>query len=150
VAVGFGVGPVRRLDLHSTLLTDDRQDELALYAWMRARTAKDALFLTPPDIAFARLIGERAIVVDWKSPPGLPAEVVVWFHRLEDVTGRPGLAGPEDLAGYARIDRARLDALRARYRFDFAVVRRAAAASLPGYERAYENPEFVVLRTPGA
>jgi hypothetical protein len=150
VAFGFGVGPVLRLELHSTLLTDDRKDELALYAWMRARTAKDALFLTPPDIAFVRLIGERAIVVDWKSPPGLPAEVVVWFHRLEDVTGRPGLAGPEDLAGYAELDRARLDALRARYRFDFAVVRRASATRLPGYERAFENPEFVVLRTPGA
>jgi hypothetical protein len=146
--VGFGVGPLSRFVRHSTLLTRERPDELSLYEWMRTETPKSALFLTPPELDVVRLIGERAIVVDWKSPPGLPREVLEWYRRIEDVTGRPGFQSDAALAGYASLDRPRLERLKARYGFEFAVVRRETAARLAELPRAFENAEFVVLRVP--
>jgi hypothetical protein len=148
--VGFGAGPVSRYARHSTLLTSSRPEEHALYEWMRTKTPKDALFLTPPELEVVRLLGERAIVVDWKSPPGLPREVLEWYRRLEDITGRPGLSSEADLTGYASLDRERLARLRARYGFEFAVVRRGPAERLPGLVRVFENREFIVLRMPSS
>jgi hypothetical protein len=150
VLVGFGVGPLSRFVRHSTLLTPERPHELSLYAWMRTKTPKNALFLTPPELDVVRLIGERAIVVDWKSPPGLPREILEWYRRMEDVTGRPGFENDGALHGYASLDRERLERLRARYGFEFAVVRRESATRLAELPRAFENPEFVVVRVPGS
>jgi len=141
----FAVGPLTRIRSHSSLL-NERPPELAgLETWMRERSPKQALFLTPPDEETLRFWGERAIVVDWKGAPALPHEVLEWYRRLGDVVGRRDVRGPDDLAGYAALDAARLETLRARYRVDFVVVRRAAAERLRGYPRAFENAGFVVL-----
>jgi hypothetical protein len=113
---------------------------------MREKTGKAAVFLTPPDLEGARLLARRAVVVDWKGTPALPSETLAWFRRLTDVTGRPNFRGPADLAGYDEMDAERFERLRARYAFDYAVVRGGRAGALSGYERSYENAGFVVLR----
>ena len=75
------------------MVTGVGRDEGELYAWMRGSSPKDALFLTPPGVETMRFHGQRAIVVDWKSNPIVPEEVLEWHQRLKDVTGRPGFAG---------------------------------------------------------
>jgi hypothetical protein len=129
----------------STLFTGFGKDETDLYDWMRLRTPKDALFLTPPDIDKVRFQSQRAIVADWKSCPFLPDEVLEWHQRMKDVTGRPGFAGARDLDGYNSLDQARLEALRAKYNLDFVVVRRGKEAALGDHRVAHQNGAFVVL-----
>jgi hypothetical protein len=142
----FALGPLLRVPLHSSLLNGGDASLRGLEVWMRERSPKDALFLTPPEEPSLRLLGERSIVVDWKSPPALPNEVLEWYRRVGDVVGRSDVRGEKDLEGYARLDPARLEALRRRYGFDFAVIRREHTEPFAAYPRAFENGEFVVLR----
>lgn len=60
-----------------------------LYEWARTTTPTDAVFLTPPSLSGFRLQARRAIVVDLKSPPLVPDELVEWYRRLCRVTGDP-------------------------------------------------------------
>jgi hypothetical protein len=144
---GFAGGPVARVARHSSLLGAPSPAS-GLCAWMRERTAKSALFLTPPDADSIRFFGERAIVVDWKGNPAVPHEVLAWYRRLEDVTGRSGFTNESGLRGYEMLDREHLEALRARYGFEYAVVRRGREAGFGHYRRAFEDEHFVVLTLP--
>ncbi len=100
-----------------------RGPEADMYAWIRANTPKDAVFLTPPQLERFRLLGERAIVVDWKGSAYVPSELVEWYRRLEDVSGRKGFRRSDDLSdGYGDLDAARLDPLQKKYKFDYVVV----------------------------
>lgn len=140
----IGINQMGLLRQRSTLLTGMNRDEAELYEWMRS-TPKDARFLTPPDVEKMRYHGQRSIVVDWKSNPLIPGELLEWYKRLQDVTGRPGFAGGRDLEGYSSMDRARLDTLRARYGFDYVIVRRGREAALGPLRVAHRNNAFVVL-----
>ncbi|MEO5730480.1 MAG: DUF6798 domain-containing protein, partial [Byssovorax sp.] len=142
VPIGYHqMGLIRQ---RSTLLNGLNKDEAELYAWMRS-TPKDARFLTPPDVEKMRYHGQRSIVVDWKSNPLIPGELLEWYKRLQDVTGRPSFASGRDLDGYNSMDRARLDTLRARYGLDYVIVRRGREAALGALEVAHRNNTFVVL-----
>jgi hypothetical protein len=121
------------------------REEAELYAWMRDHTPKDALFLTPPDVEKMRYHGQRAIVVDWKSNPIVPGEVLEWYRRLQDVTGRPSFSGGRDLDGYNQMDKARLELLKTRYGLDYAIVRKGREAGLGGYRTVHQNGWFTVL-----
>lgn len=140
----IGINQMGLIRQRSTLLNEPNRDEADLYAWMRS-TPKDARFLTPPDVEKMRFHGQRSIVVDWKSNPIVPGEVLEWFQRLKDVTGRPGFSGGRDLDGYNSMDRARLDTLRARYGLDYVVVRRGREGALGSLRVAHRNGAFVVL-----
>ena len=144
VLVNFAVGPLGRIPERSSLLRPAR-DTRALCAFMREHTPKQALFLTPPDDDSLRFFGERAIVVDWKGNPAVPTEVLAWYRRIEDVTGRHGMTREDELRGYDELDARRLEALRERYGFQYAVVRRGREGALGGYPRAFEDSSYVVL-----
>jgi hypothetical protein len=109
----IGIHQMGFIRQRSSLLNPMNRDEADLYAWMRS-TAKDARFLTPPNVERMRYHGQRSIVVDWKSNPIVPGELLEWYRRLEDVTGRAGFSSGRDLDGYNAMDRARLAGLRAR------------------------------------
>jgi len=149
VLVYFAVGPLGRIPERSSLLRSARSTR-ALAEFMRERTPKQALFLTPPDDDSLRFFGERAIVVDWKGNPAVPAEVLAWYRRIEDVTGRHGMTREEELRGYDALDEQHLEALRVRYGFDYAVVRRGRERALGDYPRAFEDPNYVVLEVGAA
>jgi hypothetical protein len=132
----------------SSLLKGLPKNQAALFAWMREKSDKSSVFLIPPDLAETRFHSQRSVVVDWKTMPAVPSEAVGWYRRIEDVTGRPGLKNAAELAGYDELDPERLEALRGRYDFDYAVVRRRREAAFKGYATAYRNREFVVLGPP--
>lgn len=144
VLVYFAVGPLGRIPERSSLLRSPRSAR-GLAEFMREHTPKHALFLTPPDDDSLRFFGERAIVVDWKGNPAVPAEVLAWYRRIEDVTGRQGITREEELRGYDALDGRRLEALRDRYGFDYAVVRRGREGALGEYPRVFEDSSYVVL-----
>lgn len=149
VLVYFAVGPMSRIRQHSSLLVARPSEALDLFTFMRERTPKQALFLTPPDDDSLRYFGERSIVVDWKGNPAVPREVLAWYRRIEDVTGRKGMTDAADLDGYDELDAARLEGLRERYGFDYAVVRRGHERAFEEYPRAFENARYVVLDVRG-
>lgn len=143
--VNYAVGPLARARRHSNLLAVPPADaRTELEGWMRERSPKDALFLIPPEEEDLRFRGERAVVVDWKNVPSIPSEVLEWYRRICDVAGRE-VKAEADLAGYAELDPRRLEALRRRYAFDFAVVEHAAAAKLAGYSAVYSNAGYTVF-----
>jgi hypothetical protein len=138
-------GPLESVRARSNLVTGMPGPETDLYAWIQGNTGKDAVFLSPPGLERFRLASERAIVADWKASTYVPSEVLEWYHRLEDVSGRSNPRGRDDVvAGYEALDRARLDALREKYHLTYAVVTRGHEATL-GYPVVYANHSFAVL-----
>lgn len=127
----------------STVLKGGDAATSELCGWIRANTAKSALFLTPPSHESFRFRCERSIVVDWKSPPIMPKELLEWRVRLEAVTGRKKLSGSGDLKAYDSMDRKRLEALKARYGVDYVVLR--GRRGIDGVPVAFQGRGFTVL-----
>lgn len=138
--------PLSTIEQRSTLLRGLPPTHTELFRWMREHTPTESRFLTPPGYETMRYHGQRAIVVDWKSTPILPDELVEWHRRLSDVVGRP-VRSFRDLAGYEAMDQARLERLARTYELDYVVVRRGREAGLTG-DRVFDNSEFVVLKLP--
>jgi hypothetical protein len=82
---------------------------VTLCRWAAENTPVDAVFVVPPDEESMRLIGERAIVVNYKCVPQLSGELVGWEQRLCLLLGLQRL---QDLPhGYTRT----LPAIRQQY-----------------------------------
>ncbi len=135
---------LENLKPRSSLLRGADQPTTELCAWAAQHTPKDAQFLTPPDHDSFRFRCKRAIVVDWKSNPIVPAEVLEWLGRLEAVSGRK-IKNQRDLSGYSSLDEARLKKLEQSYPIDYVVVRRGNERGLPSLKKVYSNRGFVVL-----
>ena len=127
---------------NSNLISGGDQGVSELCTWEKAHTPENALFLTPPTEEELRFQCQRAIVVDWKSNPAMPDEVLSWFDRIEDVTGRRPFRTDADLAGYDDLDTARVAALRKRYGIDYVVVERNHALNLAA--PVFSNSRFLV------
>jgi hypothetical protein len=130
------------------LASDITPAERALFGWA-GRTHADARFLVPPEMATFRLRAARAIVVDWKSTPILPAQLIEWYRRIDAVSGgvQPGTV-EEAAAGYRALDARQLAGLVAAFDVDYAVVPREANLATAHSGRppiVWENEEFLVL-----
>jgi hypothetical protein len=137
--------PLASVRRHSNLVTGMPGNETDLYAWLREHTPKDAQILSPPGLERFRLASERAIVVDWKASTYAPSELVEWYHRLEDVSGRRDFhTRDEVVGGYDAMDRTRLESLRAKYHLTYAVVGRGHEGAL-GHRVVYSNGQFAVI-----
>lgn len=136
---------LRDLERKSVLLQPQDPSERELFQWVAQHTDRDARFLSPPEHQTFRYVTQRAIVVDWKSTPMLPDEVVEWYRRLKDVTGRPRFAGYRDLGGYAELDPKRVAALDRDYGLDYVLVARGPHTRLRGLKQVYENARWVVF-----
>jgi hypothetical protein len=133
---------------YSNVLSGGDHTVTELCDWAMANTPENALFLTPPHEDDIRMHCRRAVVVDWMSP-ARPAEVLEWYERLEDVTGRRPFRGPEDLQGYEELDAKRVAKLRERYELDYVVVTRGHELDL-GVPPAFRGRRFVVYALPRA
>ena len=133
---------------HSTLLKEDGGKNDELYRWLREKSPKDAIFLTPPDLEGARFLGQRAIVVDWKAVPLIPTELLGWYERLCDVTGRQ-VKGSGDLGGYGSLDPERLALIVSKYHPEYVVLRRGAERRFQDLPVVYQNSGYSVLKIAG-
>jgi hypothetical protein len=132
-----------RLRHNSNLLSGGDRSVAELCDWAIAHSPEDALFLTPPNEDDLRLRCQRAVVVDWKTVPAEPDEVLAWMRRIEDETGRRPFRTDADLAGYEELDATRVAELRARYGIDYVVVERGHEPSL-GIAPVFSGSRFVV------
>lgn len=152
VFIRTGHKPVRTFKERSTLIKGIQRDERQLYQWAREQTPKDTVFLTPPHLDYFRVHAQRAIIVDWKTPPILGSELVEWRRRLAEVAGRRSISNRgHAVNGYRRMTKTRLEELRKRYGFSYVVLeRRRLDRSLQKYPQAYKNRRFIVLNVQGA
>ncbi len=132
------------LKASSNLLREADRFDAELYTFMRSDTPKDGVFLTPPYVEAMRYLGQRAIIVDWKASPIVPTEFMAWLDRLRDVTGQPGFRGAGELGRYDQLDANRLAALKAKYRIDYAVVRRGRERAFAG-SLVFSNARWSVV-----
>jgi hypothetical protein len=146
----FAATPVRHFRQRSNLIQGLDRDEAALFSWVRENTPRDAIFITPPSMERFRLDAQRAIIVDWKSPPLAPAELVEWYRRLCHVSGNPEVSSLNAAeAGYRRMDAQRLEALSREYGAPYAVFNGVLPHSLRGYRRLFSNGRYTVLQISG-
>jgi hypothetical protein len=138
------VGPALK---KSNLMAGGDKNLEKLCGWVAKNTSKDAVFLTPPDHESFRFQCERAIVVDWKSPPIVPKELLAWIQRIQDVTGKKRITGRRDLNGYGSLDEKALARLRARYHFDYIVVR--GGRRIGKLDSPYRGPGYSVIDARG-
>jgi hypothetical protein len=90
-------------------MPQDDPNYLRLCEWVSNNTPVDAVLLVPPDEESMRLVGRRAIVVNYKCVPQLSAELSEWAGRLCDVLDLRDLGAlPHD---YVKV----FPAIRARY-----------------------------------
>jgi hypothetical protein len=136
---------VRSLPEKSTIWKGINKDERELCAFMRDKTPKDALFVSPPAVETLRFHSQRAIIADWKSNPIVPGEMLEWYRRMGQLTGRPRFSGWSDLGGYEAMDAGRLAALRAEYHPDYVIIGRGRAQQLGCYATVFENARFSVV-----
>jgi hypothetical protein len=143
----FSWEPVRNFKQRSNLIQGLDREEQALYDWVRSNTPKDAVFLTAPGLERFRLHARRAIVVDWKSPPLSPDELVEWYLRLCRISGNPNVTSLNAAeAGYRRMDVKRIQSLVSEYGLQFAIVPGVVPTALRGYRRLYSNSSYAVLQ----
>jgi len=146
----FAADPVRNFRARSNLIQGLDANEQGLYDWIRAHTPVDALFLTPPGLERFRLHAQRAIVVDWKSPPLAPDELVEWYRRLCNVSGNPEVTSLNAAeAGYRRMDAERLATLVQEYGVQFVVLSGPVPPALRTYRRVFSNGPYSVLQLSG-
>jgi hypothetical protein len=126
--------------------TPDARDEDALFAFARQSTPIDAQFLIPPTLDMFRLLAERAIVVDFKAMPVDRTGLIEWYRRLAALSGEPHPATMKAVyRGYERLDPARLEDLRRRYRLTHMVLFTSQKLSPHGWSEIYRNPTFRLL-----
>lgn len=145
--LGANVWRFAHLGRTSSLLSGADRGVGELCSWAREHTSEDALFLTPPQEEELRFRCGRAIVVDWKAEPAVPTELLEWYGRLEQVTGRIPFNREADTDGYQSLDAARVGELRARYGFDYVVVERGHELDL-GVAPAFTGQRLVAYALP--
>ncbi|MGH8536586.1 MAG: DUF6798 domain-containing protein [Gammaproteobacteria bacterium] len=146
MGLGFSAAPAYKASnvLHG--LSAPKQE---LFQWAQS-TAPDAQFLIPPSLKSFRLHAARAVVVDWKSTPIKPAELIEWYRRLGRVSGDPEVRNLiEADAGYRRMDQSRLASLAREFEIDYAVFEQPFDARQLQAEVAFTNKRYLVLK-PGA
>jgi hypothetical protein len=149
--VAFAVGAARGLDgLADQAARLSRPLAAAdwVIVWARS-TPRDSIFAVPPDFQEFRLQAERAVMVDWKSTPILPHEVLAWYRRVLAVSGREAVrSAAEAESGYATIGPYRMERLAREFDVDFVVVRQPfPRMRLRAARVAYADRRFIVFDT---
>lgn len=143
------IRPLSDLRSHSSLLRGFSTDESDLYRWAQT-TSLQSVFLIPPDLQNFRLHARRAIIVDLKSPPIIPDELLAWYRRLETISGVTGFTDKRQvLQGYKTTATARASDIRSLYPFDYLVVETNDGLKPPsGYQKTFETASFTVFQPP--
>jgi len=119
--------------------------EKQLYSWVKS-SPENSIFVTSLELDSFRILGERAVVVDWRSTPVDPDGLIEWYKRVEDVSGVNEFKNLEDAQnGYLTMDAARLENLKDLYSADYAVLFNNQNISLLNFKTVYKNEKYAVL-----
>ncbi|MBM3333155.1 hypothetical protein FJY63_00675 [Candidatus Sumerlaeota bacterium] len=120
------------------------------YAWIRANTPPDAIFIVPPDVEDFRLGACRPIVVDFKGFCLASKDAREWIRRLEDTTGaryRPDKP-PDFVAAFRDVAPSQIVFAAKRYHASFFVCESRFAerfGSASGFHKVYSDQVLTVF-----
>jgi hypothetical protein len=132
------------------VLAPANTDKNRLLAWVRS-TPKDSLFLIPPNFDDFRVMTRRAVVVDWKTNPVKPGEVMEWYQRLLAVSGtEPPLSLKSVMAGYQNMSEERFREICRQFGINYAIFQTPLNFAGGTIDIAFQNDTFVVLDVTGS
>jgi hypothetical protein len=128
-------------------LIERSRAEQALYAWARS-TELDSRFLVPPEMEDFRLQARRPVVVDWKTAPFVPSELIEWYERIDAISGGTKPRSLEAaMNGYSRLGPEVLRTLSKRYSVSYVVLKKPVTTAVPeGWTVAHSSSGYLVLR----
>jgi hypothetical protein len=118
--------------------------EAQLYDWVKA-TDTNSLFLISPDMENFRMFAQRSIVVDWKSTPILPDELIQWYERLNDISGKIVLNRFESVKGFHNLSNNQLNFILSKYNPDYGIFRKKLLAFSTESPIVFQNEQYVVV-----
>jgi hypothetical protein len=147
LAGGHEIFPI--LARHTFSLRQDGSmiDDMALQA--KKLTPESAVLLTPFDFGRVRLLGHRAIVVDFKGWAYSDRGTQEWMRRASDCYGPFKTTGfaleDEGNANYRQIDQNRMLEVAKRYGASYAILYRETPCTLPVLA---ENKTYKMVKVP--
>jgi|GEM_PF-1992192 len=118
----------------------------ALFDWCRS-TPAGTRFVIPPDLNAFRVQTGRAVVIDWKCMPILPADTLRWYQRLVDVVGIEFTSMEQCFANYRTLDSQRAARLSDDYQTDYIVVNAGQhTGNLSQLPQVWSNKKWAVYR----
>jgi hypothetical protein len=132
----------------STLLSPQALgEEYKLYQWAQ-RSPINSNFLIPPELEEFRLFGARAIVVDWKSTPIKPSELIAWHKRVEEVAGRKVGNKDDAVEGYRNQSLSQLSTTARRFGANYIIIdRKHPVAEIGGELPLFVSDRYAVYPT---
>lgn len=128
-------------------LADHSDEDVRTAREIGRQTPPSALLIVPPHMGIVRVIGERALVVDYKSIPFQDAAMLEWYDRMQRVYGKVEGGGFEALQqmddAYRGISQQQLMQLARRYGADYALLYSQTATGLPV---VFKNQAYQLVR----
>ena len=143
LAILLGVALERsQTELGKSTLLHPQNDSLLVWA---KTTPQDVVFLIPPEMGSFRLLGERAVVVDWKSTPILPKELIAWYQRVNAVSGQTVLGYNDAVDGYRKQNFSQLSEVATRFGATYIIIdNRKHGAKLERETPVFRNEAYSV------
>ncbi|MEO0895625.1 MAG: DUF6798 domain-containing protein [Bacteroidota bacterium] len=89
--------------------------------WLREHSPKDAVVLAPPRFGGVRILGQRALVADFKAFPFGDEAIKSWYQRCLMVYGK-NYEEKDRLSFYQKLGPEQLSAIHQKYPFDYAII----------------------------
>lgn len=105
--------------------------ETTISLWVKDNmNNQKGIYLVPPDFFRFRLVSQKAIIVDRLVLPFSNEGILDWMKRIKDISGLNEM--PDEkideqaiYGGYKKINMARINYLKTKYKFDFVIVENA-------------------------
>jgi hypothetical protein len=127
LVTGLSVVAVRYDQIKANVLTNAPRHDLGRYGndvadFARTNLPADAVVFTPPMWGAFRVLGKRAMVVDFKSFPFGDQAMLDWLQRFEDCYGNARSGAEVHLRNYRAIEDRKLSELSDKYGVTHAVL----------------------------
>ncbi|MEW5822026.1 MAG: DUF6798 domain-containing protein [Cyanobacteriota bacterium] len=128
----------------------NEQDLRSLIIFVREKTNKNAIFLTPPEFGIFRLYAERAIVVNFKSIPCQDWGMFEWKQRFDNCYGKTYKLGFDAVSelnnNYKAINDKKLKEITLKYNINYAILYNESNTNYPVI---FNNNTYKVVKTSG-
>jgi len=143
------IPPLVGLANRSVLIKGLRVEQTTLHEWART-TSDSSVFLIPPGLANFRLHSQRAIIVDWKSTPIVPGELLDWYERIQTISQTENVSSlVQAEEGYSSLNYSNLQKIREKYDYNYVVFRKGnGPPPTDEYELKFENTVYYVMLFP--
>jgi hypothetical protein len=127
-------------------LSDYAGDKATMARYVGAHTPEDAVVVAPPLFGILRLVGKRALVVDYKAFPFQEQAAKEWYTRILHCYGTPettGYAAARELDfNYFHIPDRVLHKIGEVYGASYAILYKETKTTLP---KVYENETYKLV-----